>query len=89
MEQHIPSSKLQHKCSGIVELYHNAAMKSDSISAVSSKLEMKKLNKRLNDGQCNMHIKLPHTYDQCQNYQDHQTNQHNDNKLPVSEDIAM
>ncbi|KAI4502582.1 hypothetical protein M0802_002494 [Mischocyttarus mexicanus] len=89
-EQHVPSSKLQHNWSGIVELYHNAAMKSDSISAVSSKLEVKKMNKRLNNGQYNMHIKLPHTYNQSQNYQNHQTNQcHNNDKLPpTSEEIA-
>ncbi|XP_035736757.1 uncharacterized protein LOC118448080 isoform X3 [Vespa mandarinia] len=89
LEQHIPSSKLQHNYSGIVELYHNAAMKSGSISAVSSKLEMKKLKKQFNNGQCNIHTKLPHTYDQCQNYEKHQTNQHHDNKLPISEDIAV
>ncbi|XP_043668762.1 uncharacterized protein LOC122629430 [Vespula pensylvanica] len=89
-EQNIPSSKLQRNWSGIVELYHNAAMKSDSISAISSKLEMKKLNKRFNNPQCNMHIKLPHTYDQCQNYQNHQTDQHHDNnKLPISEETAV
>ncbi|XP_014613692.1 PREDICTED: uncharacterized protein LOC106792079 isoform X1 [Polistes canadensis] len=89
-EQYVPSSKLQHNWNGVVELYHNAAMKNDSISAVSSKLEMKKINKRLNNGQYNIHIKLPHIYNQSQNYQDHQTNQyHNDNKLPpTSEEIT-
>ncbi|XP_015178826.1 PREDICTED: uncharacterized protein LOC107067659 [Polistes dominula] len=89
-EQYVPSSKLQHNWSGIVELYHNAAMKSDSISAISSKLEVKKMNKRLNNGQCNIHIKLPHIYNQSQNYQNHQTNEyHNDNKLhPTSEEIT-
>ncbi|KAK2585442.1 hypothetical protein KPH14_010105 [Odynerus spinipes] len=87
-EQITTSSKLQQNWSGIVELYHNAAMKSDSISAVSSKLEsqVKKINKRSNvhNDQHNMHLKLQHTYDQCQQ------NQHDvDHKLSTSGEVAM